>query len=109
MKEYNIYAGLAGGFGGAKYYSTILAENEDEALDYAFERACEDYEMYEGKHGLTSWSQIAEENELDPEEDYDTIEEMYMSERDSWLSMRVVPTDEDSIGEDSLVREHDLS
>lgn len=51
MKQYNIYAGL----GGADYQFTTLCETEDEALEEAYERACEDYEQYVGLHGLPGW------------------------------------------------------
>ena len=59
--EFNIYVGLEGGFGGSRYYSTILADNKEEALEYAYQLAREEYEMYEGSHGLMTWEDCAEE------------------------------------------------
>ena len=55
MKQYNIYAGLGGSFGGAHYQFTTLCETRDEAEGEAFESACEEYEQYGGLHGLPGW------------------------------------------------------
>lgn len=81
MPKYEIYAGLGGGFGGANYEETLEFENEDEAEDYAWECACQQYEGYAGLHGLRSVDQIVEENEVDKEE----AEIIYSEERESWL------------------------
>lgn len=39
MKQYNIYSGLGGSFGGANYQYTGLYETEEEAEDDAFQAA----------------------------------------------------------------------
>ena len=38
MAQYKVYAGLGGGFGGAKYIETVEAANEEEATDIAYEK-----------------------------------------------------------------------
>jgi hypothetical protein len=50
--KYNIYAGLGGTLGGAQYRGTGEFENFDDAEDYAYRIAVEDYESYEGYHGI---------------------------------------------------------
>ncbi|WP_409174426.1 hypothetical protein [Brevibacillus fortis] len=86
MAEYRIYAGLGGSFGGAKFIDTLEFENEDEAADYAFDTACEEFERCAGLYGLASYKQIKEEN---PDLDDDDLDEIYNQERERWLSYKV--------------------
>lgn len=114
MKQYNIYAGLGGSFGGANYQYTGLYETQDEAEDDAFQAACEDYEQYAGCHGLSGWEDAVNDycagQGIDPE-DFDEedeealqeVEEYYGDARESWLCYYVVPTDEDNIDQDDLI------
>jgi hypothetical protein len=67
--------------------------SENEANDYAYQRAIEDYESFEGLHGIRSMSDIAEEDfgidfsELDYNTgDYAAIEATYFDERESQIS-----------------------
>lgn len=111
--EYNIYAGLGGGFGGERYHSTILAENLEEAEDYAYSRAREEYEMYEGNHGLKDWYDCAEELGFDPdnitEEQEKEVNVLYEESISDWVSFYAILTSEDTdVDEEDLVREHDL-
>lgn len=111
MKQYNIYAGLGGGFGGANYQFTTLCETEDEALGEAFESACEEYEQYSGLHGLPGWEdavrEYCENNNLSEDEltdeDSQEIEECYNDARESWLDYYVVATDKDGIDQNDLI------
>lgn len=113
MKQYNIYAGLGGSFGGANYQYTTLCETEDEALDEAYERACEEYEQYEGLHGLPSWEDavnsyceelgISQEELEDTDEESLAIEEYYNKARENWLAYHIVPTEEDDIDQEDLI------
>lgn len=67
--------------------------SQHEADEYAYQSALEDYESYEGLHGIRSMSEIAEEDfgvGLD-ELDYNTaeyidIETTYTEERESQIS-----------------------
>lgn len=107
LKEYNIYAGLGGGFGGLKYQFTTICESEEEASEIAYAVALNDYEEYEGNHGLLSFDEVAEDNDLDPELDYDAVYELYMQEVESWICYNAILTSEDtSIPEDHLVRDY---
>ena len=70
----------------------IIAKDQKEADTIAWEQAIEEYEMFEGVHGIRGMAEIAEEDfgiELD-ELDYNTgdyidIETTYIEERESQL------------------------
>lgn len=70
----------------------ITAKDQKEADEIAWEHAREEYEMFEGLHGIRGMAEIAEEDfgiELD-ELDYNTgdyidIEATYIDERESQL------------------------
>lgn len=101
--KYNIYAGLSGGFGGAEYKGTADFDSEEEALHEAFELAVEEYQSYEGCHGILDWAEVAEENNLDEDEDMDLINELYNNEIEEWVDYYVILTDEDKdINKDEL-------
>lgn len=89
MTEYKIYAGLNGGFGGAEYIETDEFESEEDALEYAFAVACNIYEDYAGTNGIRYLDDIADEEDLDLDEDWETIEEIFSEEREGWLSYKV--------------------
>lgn len=94
--KYNIYAGLSGGFGGANYIGTLDASLAD-AEDAAYEYAIEEYESYEGMHGLLTWDDIAEENGLDPENDLYKIDDLYLEQVNDWIEYYAIPFNEDPI------------
>ena len=50
--KYAIFAGLNGGFGGATFQYVDDFDSKDEALGAALDKAVEEYESYEGCHGL---------------------------------------------------------
>lgn len=97
---YNIYAGLGGGFGGANLECSEYFSSQEEADDYAYACAVEEYESYEGLHGILGWAEVAEENDLDPEIDEDEIDVIYREEIESWIDYRAVPADKDLDKED---------
>ena len=87
MKKFKCWYGLNGSFGGARYYEIEEFENEEKAYEYAWELACEEYSHYDGLHGLRSIDEIAEDEELDldNDEDLQVAEEIYNDEREGWL------------------------
>lgn len=102
MAMYNIYAGLDGGFGGARYVGTMDCKNIDEALKEAREMAVEEYQSYEGMYGLIGWSDIAENlNEYFLEEDAseEEINDVYIEEMEGWLDYKAVLKTEDTLDE----------
>lgn len=68
--KYKIYAGLSGGFGGATYQKTEDYSSMDEALEDAYALAVEEYQSYEGCHGIMSWDDCREDL-IDSGFDYD--------------------------------------
>lgn len=111
MKQYNIYAGLGGSFGGARYQFTTLCETRDEAEEEAFESACEEYTQYDGLLKLPSWEdairKYCENNDISEDkltdEDTQEIEEYYNEAMEDWLEYYIVPTDEDDIDQKDLI------
>lgn len=73
----------------SNYQGIFLFETEEEASSYAEELAAEIIESYGGYHGLPNREYIAEDNNLDPEEDSETIEDIFKSECDSWMNVEV--------------------
>lgn len=100
--KYNIYAGLGGGFGGATYRGTGDFSSRESAEEMAYQYAIEEYEMYEGYHGIRSWADIADEECLDYEEDEYEINEMYEDERESWMEYYVELTEEDDLEDEEM-------
>ncbi len=89
MPKYKIYYGLGGSFGGAKYDSTEEFDNQDEAMDYAYDQAVEQYGRY-SYSGLKTHKQVKEEIlEEYPDANEDDIDEAYNEEMERWLSYKV--------------------
>lgn len=63
MKQYKIFAGLGGGFGGAQECDILEFASIEAAEEYAYEVACETYDMYAGMHGLRSVDDIMENDD----------------------------------------------
>ena len=97
MPKFKIYAGLSGGFGGARYCGVYECENEREAEIYAREVAIEEYESYGGYHGLYTWDSMRQEiaddeydgdiEQVDPED----VDMRMMEEVEGWLPYKVIP------------------
>jgi len=83
MLRYRVRGALGGGFGGCdnKEWEEVDWKDENDAMDTAYEIAIEEYEMYEGNHGIRSIDDIMEEEGLDEED----ATEVYRDERESWL------------------------
>lgn len=93
MAQFKVYAGLGGGFGGAQYIETVEVATVEEAGRIAYEYAVEEYESFEGLHGLTSYSDIIDnpaDYGLDEDcEDEELLWEAYEEERSTWLDYYV--------------------
>ena len=87
MQEYEVWAGLGGGFGGANYKGTYEFMDYNEAMEEAREDAVEYYVLYEGTNGLRTVEEIAEEN---PELDEDEVLEIYNEEMEDRIEYYVV-------------------
>lgn len=99
---YHIYAGMGGGFGGARYMGTADCKNEEEASRIAYEYAVEEYQQYEGYYGVVDMAEIYEnpaEFGIDDEESEcfdDEVEAVYQDEVESWIEYYAVPVEEDT-------------
>jgi len=92
MPKFVIKYGLGGGFGGAERNEPeiIEARNLEDANSYAYEKAVQEYQSYEGLHGLRTAEEIAEEDGLDEAD----VEQAYIEEMESWLDYYAEETTE---------------
>lgn len=102
---YRIYAGMGGGFGGANYVDWLDTNDKAEAESYAREIAIEEYQSYEGYHGILSEYECAQElyggvdGEV-PEWAWESItaqeeiHDMYIEEVEGWIDYYVEEGDE---------------
>ena len=86
MGYYKIYAGLGGGFGGAEYLWTDQYTSEDEAVECAYNQACELYYDYQGFD-----REIALEN--NPSLTENELIEMELEDLETWVDYYVIETD----------------
>lgn len=89
IRKWKIYAGLSGGFGNANYVKTFTGTRE-RAEKEAYYAAVEEYENYEGLHGLRTIDEVMEEEGI---EDHDEAQQVYNEEMESWLDYYVKPDD----------------
>lgn len=111
LKEYNIYSGLGGSFGGASYQYTTLYESAEDAEKEAYESAVEEYQSYEGFNGIPTWSDsldaAMEENPGVPEDElHEIADEIYNSIMEEWIEYYCILTEDDDIEEDDLIRDY---
>ena len=94
MERFHLYAGLSGGFGGARYCQSVEAENIDEACQAAYELAIEEYQSYEGYHGIMNWddcyedaveSGFIDEESMTEDEIHEYVDDLYQEEIESWI------------------------
>ena len=102
--RYNIYAGLGGSFGGATYQGTGDFSSRESAEEMAYQYAVEEYEMYEGYHGILDWYDVAENNNLDPDDENNEseIDELYNEEKESWMEYYAILTEEDDLEDEEM-------
>lgn len=101
MPKFKIYAGLSGGFGGARFYGVEECVDKTAAEWYARELARDEYESYGGYHGLYTWESMRQEiadeeydgdiEQVDPED----VDDRMMEEVEGWIEYRVVQVDDD--------------
>ena len=103
MERFYLYAGLSGGFGGARYCQSVEAENIDEAYQAAYELAVEEYQSYEGCHGIMNWgdcyedaveSGFIDEKSMTEDEIHEYVDDMYQNEIESWIEYYALPAND---------------
>ena len=85
--KFEIYAGLGGGFGGASYIEIIEVNTREEAEEYARQCAIDDYESYEGSHGILSRDDVFEDllESFGEEPSEKDVELRYLKEIENWI------------------------
>lgn len=81
MLKFIIQYGISGGFNDADYYEVISVENLDKALDLAWTKSCEVYDMYVGTGGLLDIDEIMEEENCS----YDEAVDIFNDLRESFI------------------------
>ena len=95
--KYDIYCGLSGGFGGATYSHTAEFLTADDAEAEARQLAIEEYQSYEGFHGILCWDEMKEMLEEDYGEVTDEeVDEAYLDEVEGWIEYYVKVHDPDN-------------
>jgi hypothetical protein len=84
MPKFEIKYGLGGGFGGIEFndWEEIEADDLEMAESHAYEAACQEYESYEGLHGIYSVQDYMDE---DPDITEEDAEQMFLDDRESWV------------------------
>ena len=75
----------------------ISTESREDADNYVYQKAVEEYESYEGLHGVRGLSDIIAEDFIEEEmteEDYDEAEAIYQEEKENAISYGVTPFDD---------------
>lgn len=90
-KEYWLFGGMGGGFGGPNYLGSAECFDAEEASREAYALAVEDYESYAGNHGVQSRDEVYEELEpefdtIDEREIEQMVDEAYAEAIESWIS-----------------------
>ena len=108
MSKFKIYAGLGGGFGGASFQGVYDFNTQEEAVDFAYELAFEEYESYGGAHGLDDWDQVYEDlleegiitDNMSPNQVAETVGSNYLEQVEGWLDYYVEEAVGDRFDED---------
>lgn len=100
--KYNFYIGLKGTQDLTYVGSDIYDEIEEARFD-AWNMALDLYDKYNGTETYPDYLQIAAMHNLDYDEDYEKISDLYTDVVESLVLYEVIPTHEDSISEDKLI------
>ena len=99
MPLFDLYAGMAGGFGGASYCGTYEYDTIDEAVNDAYQMAIDEYQSYEGSYGVLSWEDCREDLiESFPEDDItdDDVDQHYREAQEGWIEWWAEPHNGDT-------------
>ena len=93
MPWFKIYCGMGGSFGGVRYNGTYEYANIDEATEDAYRMAEEEYQSYEGCHGIMSWQDCYEDlrDSFGEEPDEEDVDIHYREAIEGWISYYALP------------------
>ena len=82
----------------------VKAENEKTAFDYAYERAIEEYDSYEGLHGILSQAEVCEEYGI---EDIESVEAetAYFEEKENTVHYHAAAYDAENTDHSSAMED----
>lgn len=95
-----VFAGLGGGFGGANDHGVYDVRDHDEALELAYELAVEEYQSYEGEHGILSWGDCREDlidSNPDLDIDDEDVDAYYNECIEGWIDYYIEDVDENDL------------
>ena len=93
MTQFNIYYGSIGNTLKVKYHFTKKYKSEEDALKDAYNRACSMYYKNEGKYGLPSYEQIADEANITDL----SIKTLYQDHINDMMRWYAIPTELDTV------------
>ena len=99
---YNIYVGFSSRFGGAEFHTSEDFPSKEDAVEYARDIAIQEYQSYEGCHGIYRLQDIQEEYQdfgLDDDFTEEELEKGYLEEIEPLIEYYVTPADEVKIDE----------
>ena len=91
---YNIYVGFSSRFGGAEFHTSEDFSSGADAVEYARDIAIQEYQSYEGCHGIYRLQDIQEEYQdfgLDDDFTEEELEKGYLEEIEPWVEYCVTP------------------
>jgi hypothetical protein len=100
MTKYEIYAGMGGGFGGAQLHGVYEFSSAQEAERYAYDLAFDEYQSYEGSHGILNWDEVYEDclasEWIEPGAQSEAeieciVDDAYLEQVESWIEWKAVP------------------
>ncbi len=109
MALYKLYAGLGGSFGGATCQGVYEFDTVEEAEKAAYQLAWDEYQSYEGYHGLLDWDQcyedLLESEMIEPGaqtqgEIEDIVDAHYIDNVETWIEWSVEEVDGYTVDED---------
>lgn len=89
--KYLVWAGLGGGFGGPNFQGIFEFNNDTEAEEESRNMAIEEYQSYEGHHGINSFEDIIDNYEdfgITDVDNLDEVGEAYNEEVEFWIVYR---------------------
>ena len=96
MNKYEIFAGLTNG-NEPPSHGIYEFRNEQEATIYAYQLAVEEYQSYEGYHGILDWDECREDlqasgmlDDLTENEIEDRVTDHYLENIESWVTYYAV-------------------
>lgn len=103
MPKYAIFAGMGGSMGGAQFQGVYEYNDLADAEQDAYMKAEEEYQSYEGSHGIPSWDDCYEDalesewiDSSTPQNEVDSIvDDMYLESLESWVHYYVREVSDD--------------